>query len=203
MIRKIEDAIRPTKEASLAKSMAKLGWWGFWLQVIVGTLPIILMIYYFAFSQARSDIRQGLRFIEYLVIADLAILLFTALWFFRYTRLAQRIMVPDRRPSESSVFNTLWTGVVASAIGMSFSMILLLIESANMLFYFLKAPQGGMPVIQTSGTEAVHWVSTIDMVSLMAVVCILFCELIVLVFGLWLLFRISFGSAEYPKTIEV
>ena len=106
------------------------------------------------------------------------------------------------RPTESHVTGSVWTGVIVSTIGMMFSMIVMLIEAANLLFYFLKAPQGGMPVIQT-GANAVHWVSSIDMVSLMALILILFCELVVLVFSLWLLFRITIGSAEYPKTVEV
>jgi hypothetical protein len=78
-------------------------------------------------------------------------------------------------------------------------MTVMTLEAANLLFYFLKSPQAGMPVIQTSGAEGVHWVSAIDMVSLMALILITFAELIVLVFSLWLLFRSTSASAEYPQ----
>jgi hypothetical protein len=81
---------------------------------------------------------------------------------------------------------------------MLFSMIVILIEAANLLFYFLKSPQAGIPVIQTSGAEAAHWVSSVDMLSLMALILVLFAELIVLVFSLWLLFRTTLGSPELP-----
>lgn len=200
MIRAIQNAISPAKGGSIAPTFSRLGWWGFWLQVIVGAIPLILMVYYFAFSQAS---RPGLRFIEYLTIANLVILAICALWSYRYTRLSRNIADTAKRPTQAAVVKTVWTGVIIGAIGMFLSMTVLLIEAANLLFYFLKAPQGGMPVIQTSGTESVHWISSLDMVSLVALVLMLFCELIVLAFGLWLLFRSMFGSAEYPNTVEL
>jgi hypothetical protein len=82
---------------------------------------------------------------------------------------------------------------------MLFSMLVMLIEAATLLFYFLKAPQGGMPVIQT-GAGAVHWVSSVDMLSLVALILMLFAELVVLVFSLWLLFRTSLGAPELSET---
>jgi hypothetical protein len=202
MFKKLRDAIRPAKGSSLARAFIRVGWAGFWLQVVFGSLPIIVMVYYFTFSRTATASRDGLAFVEYLTIADLLLLVFTTLWSFRYTRLGKRLMDPQRRPSESDVIGSVWTGVVASTIGMLFSMIVMLIETANLLFYFLKAPQAGIPVIQTSGSEAVHWVSTVDMVSLMALILTLFAELIVLVFSLWLLFRTTLGSPEFPQAAE-
>jgi hypothetical protein len=200
MIRQFQDAITPTKGSSLARVFSRLGWLGFWIQVVCGSVPVILMLYYFVFS--RSE-RPGLRFLEYLTIANLAILAFTALWSFRYTRLARRIADPERRPAHRSVLNTVWTGVVAGSIGMFFSMIVLLFEAANLLFKLLKAPQGGMPVIQTAGADSPYWIATVDMVNLVALTIILFCEFLVLAFALWLLFRTTFGSAEYPNAVEL
>jgi Protein of unknown function (DUF3611) len=202
MLRKLRDAIRPSKGKSLARSFSRLGWAGFWLQVVFGSLPVIVMAYYFMFSRSPKDSGDGIGFVAYLTTADLLILVFTTFWSYRYTRLAKRIMDPERRPQESSVIGTVWTGVVASTVGMLFSMIVMLIESANLLFYFLKAPQAGMPVIQTSSAEAVHWVSSVDMLSLVALNLTLFAELIVLVFSLWLLFRTTLGSPEFPQTTD-
>jgi hypothetical protein len=92
--------------------------------------------------------------------------------------LAKEIKNPDKPPTLSKVIGVVWTGVVVSAIGMMFSMIVIFIEVANLLFYFLKAPQAGMPVIQTSGAEGIHWVSSVDMLSLMSLTLILFAEMI-------------------------
>jgi hypothetical protein len=200
MLQKVREAIRPSKGINLARSFIRLGWTGFWLQIVFGSIPVLVMAYYFAFSRSTTGPRGGLRFVEYLTIIDLLLLVFTTLWSFRYTRLGKRLMDPERQPSESYVLGSVWTGVVASTAGLLFSMIVLLVEAANLLFYFLKAPQAGIPVIQTSGAEAVHWVSSVDMVSLIALILTLFGQLIVLVFSLWLLFRATLGSSELPQT---
>jgi hypothetical protein len=154
------------------------------------------MIYYLAFSRPDADSSDGFGFVEYLTIINLLILLFTTFWSYRYTRIGRNMRDPQKNPSEASLIRTVWTGVVATTVGMLFSMIAILIETANLLFYFLKSPQAGIPVIQTSGAASTHWVSSIDMVSLMALVLFLFAELIVLVFSLWLLFRTTLGSEE-------
>jgi hypothetical protein len=158
--------------------------------------------YYFTFSRTSSISRGGLPFIEYFTIADLLILFFTIFWSYRYTRLGKQMMDPQRRPSESTVIGTVWTGVIACTVGMLFSMFVLLVEAANMLFYFLEAPQGGIPVVQTSGAESVNRVAAVDMVSIMALILTLFAELIVLVFSLWLLFRTTMGSPEFPQATD-
>jgi hypothetical protein len=48
----------------------------------------------------------------------------------------------------------------------------------------------------------VSWVSAADMVSLMALTLTLFAELFVLVFSLWLLFRLTLGSSEFTPSSE-
>src|SRR5262249_29534920 len=199
MMPRLREAIKPTGGGSLAKAFTRLSWAGFWLQMVFGSLPILMMLYYFAFSVSANTPRAGFRFIEYLALADLLILAFTTAWSYRYTRLARQIADPQRRPAEAHVTKAIWTGLTASAVGMLFSMIVILIESANLLFYFLKAPQAGIPVIQTSGVEAVHWISSVDMLSLMALILTLFAELVVLIFSLWLLFRTTLSSPEYPN----
>ncbi len=198
MSQNVRDAVGPSKASRLAKPLARLGWAGLWLQVVFGSLPIIVMIYYFLFSRSTNSSPGGFPFIEYLTIADLALLGLTMFWSYRYTRLAVRLTGPEPRPSEGYVVRTVWTGVALSAAGMLFSMIVMLIEAATLLFYFLKSPQAGVPVIQTSGTESVHWVSSVDMVSLVALILTLFAELMVLFFSLWLLFRATPAPLAVP-----
>jgi hypothetical protein len=198
MLRRLRDAITPSKGKSLAGAFSRLGWAGFWLQVVFGSLPILVLAYYHAFSRRGPDSSGGFGFLECLTLINLLLLLFTAYWSYRYTRIGRRIAGPEPGPSEPYLIGTVWTGVVATTAGMLFSMIAILIEAANLLFYFLKAPQAGIPVIQTSGAEATHWVSSVDMISLMALVLFLFAELTVLMFSLWLLFRTTLGVADAP-----
>lgn len=202
MFRSLRNAITPSKGGNIAKAFKRIGWAGFWLQVVFGSLPVILLVYYLTFSRSANVSRSGLPFVEYLAIVSLLTVLFTIYWSYRYTRIGKRLEDPAQRPTESYVVGTVWTGVVASTVGMLFSMVVMLFEAANLLFAFLKAPQGGIPVVQTTGTEAVKMVTSADMVSLMALILTLFAELIVLVFSLWLLFRTTLGSEDLPAAAD-
>jgi hypothetical protein len=83
-------------------------------------------------------------------------------------------------------------------------MILLLLEVGQLLFYFLSAPQGGIPAIQAAPAvgSAGSWVSAVDVASLMALLLTLSAEVIALVLGLWLLARTSRSAPEVPAPAE-
>jgi hypothetical protein len=197
MLKETIEKLRILPRSELARSFSRLGWIGFWTQIVVGMIPILLMAYSFTFAQSVSGPRAGLPIVEYLTLAGLSILVFTTVWFYRYTRLAQLIRDPARRPTETELARTVWIGLLASSIAILFTILVMFIEVAHLLFYFLSAPQGGVPVIQTAGPTAASWVSAVDMLSLMSMVTTLMAELVVLIFSLWLLFRVTEGSQEY------
>ncbi len=191
MFSKLIASLRPSKIDSLAQAFGRLGWVGFWAQVVLGAAPLIMMVYVFAFSgSASASTRTGLPFVEYLSIASFLVLVFTTFWFFRYTRVARRLREPAARPSESSLLRTVSIGLVASTLGILFSMLVLLFEVGHMLFYFLSAPQAGVPTVQTTITgQLTSWVSAVDMMSLMSLILTLGAEVLALILGLFLLFR--------------
>jgi hypothetical protein len=199
MLKKIVESLHTSKIESLAKSFNRLGLVGFWLQVVLGSLPGLLMFYVFVFSGSLSGPRSGLPIVEYLSIANLLVLLFTTVWFWRYRGLAKTLVDPRTRPSESAVAATVWTGLVASSLGILFSMLVMLLEVGQLLFYFLAAPQGGIPAIQTTVGGSASWVSAVDLVSLMSLLLTLAAEVIALVLGLWLLFRTTQTAGEFAK----
>ncbi len=198
MLKKLMESLRRSGIQNLAKTFSRLGWIGFWVQIVVGSIPLLLMAYAFIFTRSPSGPRAGLALVEYLTLASLVILIFTIVWFHRHTRLAKKIADPKTCPPVSSVIRSVWTGLMASSIGLLFSMIVMMIETGHMLFYFLAAPQGGVPVIQTTGAGPASWVSAVDMMSLMALSLSVFTELVVLILSLWLLFRTMQVSAEFP-----
>ena len=91
-----------------------------------------------------------------------------------------------------------WIGLASSALGIVFSMLVILFEIAKLLIYFLRAPQARVPVIQTTGGGQASWVSAADIMHLMALVVTTFGEFTVLALSLWLLFGTTLSSAEYP-----
>ena len=81
-------------------------------------------------------------------------------------------------------------------------MLVMVIETAHLLYYFLQAPQVGVPAFQVTGAGTTSWVSAIDMASLMALSLLVFAEVIVLIFSLWLLFRTTQALAAFPQAPE-
>ena len=74
MLRRLRDAITPSKGKSFGGAFSRLGWAGFWLQVVFGSLPMLIMAYYFAFSSPESS--AGFGFGWYLTIINLLILIY-------------------------------------------------------------------------------------------------------------------------------
>ncbi len=179
---------------SLSRAFLRLGWCGFWAQLIVGAAPVFLMGYLFLFARSPGP-RAGFALVEYLTVASLLVLAFTTVWAFRYTRIGLRLADPVREVKFKRLINTAWTGIVASTFGIVLSIVVMLIEVAHLLFYFLSTPQGGVPVIQTTGEAAASWVSAVDMLSLTALLLALSAELMMLVISQWLLFRTILVSA--------
>jgi hypothetical protein len=206
MLSSVVEGLESKKLDSLAGTFRRLGRLGFWTQVLLGAFPVILMLYVFVFTGSLTvpGTRAGLRLIEHLTVLNLLLLVFTTIWFFRYRRLATRIADPATRPLRASLLRTVWTGLVASSLGAIFSMVLLLLEVGQLLFYFLTAPQAGMPAIQAAPAAGSvgSWVSTVDVASLMALLLTLSAEVIALVLGLWLLARTSRSAVDAPAPAE-
>jgi Protein of unknown function (DUF3611) len=193
-----QKAFRPSGNDSLSQSFSRLGWLGFWMQVAVGAIPLALAIFALVFGRNPAPgTRAGFPLIEYLSIAGLLVLAFTTMWSFRYTRLAMRLADPGLRPAISAVQRTVWTGIKAVTIGIMFSMLVMVFAVGQLLIYFLRAPQAGIPVVQTTGGPA-SWVSAADIAGLMALLLTMFVEFAVLAFSIWLLYRTTIPSAEFP-----
>ena len=186
----------PSNPESLARQFSRLGWIGFWIQVVLIAVPILLLIYVMFFSGPDSAQSKGIDLSNYLSYGGLLVMLFTTLWFYRYTRLASRITDPDLRPSLSSVTRTLWVGLWASFLGIIFSMLLLLSAVARLLFVLMTMPQTGIPIAAISGADPTRTLSAIDALSLTSLLMMLTAEFIVLAFTLWLLFQVSRPADE-------
>lgn len=124
----------------------------------------------------------------FLIQAVIGALLFTALWFFLYARLGRRIASGEAW-TRRGLLRRVWVGVAASATGLVFSAVVMTFEVGHMLFRFLEAPQGGVPVVQV-GDQA-SWISALDMLGLLALNLTIVAEVIVLVMGLLLLQRVA------------
>jgi hypothetical protein len=204
MLRTLQNVLSSSGGRSLARAFSRLGWVGFWMQIAIGSIPVALIFYGLLVDRISGGrTRGGIALVEYLTLGSVLILAFTTIWFYRYTRLAKRIGDPEHRPPQSALQRAAWTGVAAGTLGIVFSMLIVLFEVAQLLLYFLRVPQAGVPVVQTTTGGAATWVSAADIVSLLALVLTMFVELAVLALSLWLLFRSTVASVEYPRAAPV
>jgi hypothetical protein len=189
----------PGPKNSLATAFRRIGRVGFWAQLGIGLVSLVLAASAFVYDRAVAGLgtRGTLAAVQYLTIASLLILLFTTVWSYRYALLAEKIADAGRRPSRAYLTKTVWVGVIATAAGLVFSMLIMLFEAFQLFMYFLRAPQAGVPVVQTTAGAA-SWVSAGDILSLAAMIVVAFVEVLVLVLGVWLLFRTAASSAEFP-----
>jgi hypothetical protein len=196
----MRDAAQSSINGSLSGAFSRLGWIGFWLQLGIGAIPVVLLIYAALFGGSEGvGTRGGFALIEYLTIGSLLVLGFTTIWFYRYTRLARQIAEPDHRPPMDSLRRAAWIGVAASTLGIVFSALVIMFEVVQLLVYFLRAPQAGVPVIQTTSGGAASWVSAGDLLSLLGLIFAMLVEIVVLTLSLWLLFRTTAEAAEIHR----
>lgn len=187
-----------SKLQAIARSFSRLGWIGFWIQAVLAILPVLMLAYYLFGMATQGKLTFG--FFDYIAFLGLLILAFTTFWSYRYTRLAPRIADSDRRPKWTSVARTLWIGVWASCAGIAVSVLLLVIEVVRLLILLLKAPQGGVPVIRTEIDTRTQWVSAIDVLTLLAELCTLIGELLIVGITLWLLLKITRSQHLFDST---
>lgn len=184
----------PADPNRLGAQFSRVGWIGFFIQLALLTVPILLTIYVLLRTNTT-----GIDAANYLSYGSLLVMIFTTFWFFRYTRLGEQIQDPQKCPPQSSVVSTLWIGLWAGCLGIFFSMLLLFSAGWRLLFILLANPQTGLMVAPNLGGTATQSISAIDAVSLMSLLVILAAELVVLVLSMWLLLRTTSLSAVKTK----
>ncbi len=192
---------QPSNPARLAKQFSWLGWIGFWLQLALIIMPILLLVYVLFVSNPESAQRKGIDLSNYFSYGSLLVMVFTTFWLYRYTRLGKRLVDLAARPPQSSVVRTLWIGLWAGFLGVFFSMVLMINAVGRLFFVLMATPQTGVP-LATLGGDPSKTLSAIDAISMSALLFTLNAELMVLAFSLWLLFRVTRPSVEMANATE-
>ena len=192
---------QPTNPVKLAKQFSRLGWIGFWIQLVLIIVPVLLFIYLVFFATPDTAQRRGIDLGNYLSYGGLLVMVFTTFWFYRYTRLAERIPDQAKRPSKKAVMRTLWIGLWASCLGILFSLLLLLGSVARLLFSLMTMPQTGIPVAAVGG-DPTRTVSAIDAASMSSLLLMLTAEFIVLAITLWLLYQVTRPKAGISEQVS-
>src|SRR5262245_53929812 len=99
------------KRESLAEQFSLLGRIGFYTQLVLLVVPVVLTVYLFVLSRSTQGAGTGVNLGNYVSFGSLLVMIFTTYWFFRYVRLGVRLKDPAEPPPRSTVVTTLWIGL--------------------------------------------------------------------------------------------
>ncbi|MBE9200496.1 MULTISPECIES: DUF3611 family protein [unclassified Nodularia (in: cyanobacteria)] len=190
------EAASPTPR-QIAHSLRWLGWIGFWLQALLGFIPILVVVASVLFSPGRQ--RSGLSFGLGLAIACLVILLFSIYWCFRYTQLANKLESPNLRPAKSQVSQNLKLGLLANIGIMAIAVLIALSQVGTLTFKMLMMPQGSTMITPNQTATMVTQGAIItpsNMIAIQAMVNAIAAGLVGAIVALLLLYQV--GQHRHP-----
>ncbi len=185
------EAANPTPQ-QIARYFRLLGWIGFWLQSLLGFIPILVVVTAVLFNPSREQ-SGGLSFGLYSAIACLVLLLFSIYWCFRYTRLANKLEVRDLRPAKSQVIRDLKLGLIANIGSMAIAVMIAMVRVGELTFKMLVLPQGSTIITPNQARTIVAQGALItpsDMIAIQAMVNTIAAGLVGVVVALLLLYLV-------------
>jgi hypothetical protein len=177
----------------LVAPLRRLGWISFWLQVVLGVVPLVIFIFGRLFNPASGE---GFNLTGLLTLVCLIGLLFTIYWSFQYVRIAKAIKNPRRHPTKSGVARSLWLGTSVNLGVMALALVIGMGMLGTMIGVMMVLPQGAAAVYQTTpnGSAIVnsrYAISTMDLFGLQAVINAIAAGLVGTVTSLLLIRRLN------------
>ncbi|MDX2230818.1 MAG: DUF3611 family protein [Leptolyngbyaceae cyanobacterium bins.349] len=193
----------PPTPSQIAQSFRWLGWVGFWLQALLGFIPILVMVARMLFNpvQQRNTFSLGM----FLAIACLVALIFSIYWCFRYTTLANRLEIRDLRPAKSKVVRDVKLGLLANLGIMATAVIIALIQVGGLTFRMLSTPQGSTIITPNPMATAITpgaMVTPSNMIAIQAMVNAIAAGLVGIVVALLLLYQVGQHRNPQPNNGE-
>lgn len=188
---KPESTIFSTQQ--IARSFRWLGWAGFWLQALLGFIPILVVVTNVVFKPASQRLR-GFPMGLWLAIACLLILLFSIYWCFRYVQLGDRIGDRDRRPAKAEVVHALKWGLVANLGIITLAVTIAFVRVGQLTYKMLALPQGATVVTPNQVGTAIGpgaLVTPSNMIAIQAMVCAIAAGLVGVIIALLLIYHVG------------
>ena len=178
----------------IAANFRYLGWIGFWCQVVLGSIPVILVTFQWFFSSKPQQIGvpdSG----NILSFIDILTLVFTIYWCFRYTQLASKLEKSHQRPAKVRIVREVWIGIIANIVVILLAALIGMVTVGGLLYVILSLPQGAATILQPApGGTVINQgpiIVPMDMLGLLAVMNVILAGLVGVIISLWLLSRLS------------
>ena len=179
----------PTPE-QIARNCRRLGWLGFWLQVVLGLVPLLVVLGLF-FSKLGQWRWEAFSLGFWLAVLCLGFLMLSIYWSYRYTRMSRRLEVPEVRPSKSGVKRTLRIGLLANLAIMAIAVLIALGRVNQLTFRMLTVPQGATVVTPNQAVMQGALVSPSNMLAIQAMVHAIAAGLVGAIIALLLIQQVS------------
>jgi Protein of unknown function (DUF3611) len=176
----------------IAHSFRWLGWGGFWLQSLLGFIPILVVLTT-VFSRTGPQ-GGGFTFGIGLAILCLLALCFSIYWCYRYTKLARKLEAPDLRPAKAHIKRDLKLGLLINLSIMAIAVLIALARVGQLTFRMLVLPQGSTVVAPTQvGTMLTQGaiVTPSNMIAIQAMISAIAAGLIGTIVSLLLIFYVG------------
>jgi hypothetical protein len=182
----------------IARSFRWLGWSGFWLQALLGFIPILVVIGNVVTKPMQTG---GFSFGLWLAVICLMILLFSTYWCFRYTQLANKLENRDLRPAKSQVIRDLKLGILTNIGIMVIAVFIALSRVGALTFKMLTLPPGATVItpnqIGTTVATPGAMIAPSNMIAIQAMINTIAAGLVGLVVALLLLYQVGQHRKSY------
>jgi len=176
----------PVGLRNIASSLRRLGWVGFWFQVVLGVIPIVVLIIKMFSGQSQINTPFGL----FLTFVCLLALLLTMYWSFHYVRLGRKLKDADLRFPKGAVIQSLWIGLTINIVGMICAVLIGMGRLATLTFNMLTFPQGATVITSQAQNNVINrtpWIAPSDMIILQAIINTIAAELVGIIIAILLL----------------
>jgi hypothetical protein len=175
----------------IARSFRRLGWIGFWLQTLLGFIPLLVIVATIVFRTGQQQV-SVFSFGLWLAIACLIILIFSIYWCFRYTQLANKLD-RDLRSTKSQMLRDLKLGLVANLSIMTIAVLIALTRVGELTFRMLILPQGSTVIVPNQATTMTQGalIAPSNMIAVQATIHTIAAGLIGTIVALLLLYQVG------------
>lgn len=161
------DFIHPTPQ-QVGRYFRWFGWAGFWLQTLLGIIPLLVLIV--TVASRGGPLSLGL----VLATLGLVLLCFSIYWCFRYIQIGKNLVRSETRPTKASVLRDLRLGLTINFGIMVLAVLVALWRVAELTIRMLTLPQGATVIAptQVGGTAVAPgaFVTPSNMIAIQAMV---------------------------------
>jgi hypothetical protein len=110
----------PQTVRKIAAQLRRVGWAGFWLQLVLAVVSTVLFLFAILFaSKGGTDPGTGGSLL--FAVGGLVVLYVSTYWSFRYVITSRKLKSPDLRPKRADTIKLVNWGLMSSVLGMGLS----------------------------------------------------------------------------------